>query len=843
MRYRNLIGALAAVALVATGAVSPAVAADAAGGAATGAGTTGASTATAATAATTPNVGIWYATWYSKVPALPITSATGHGASSASQFLADVNADGKDDAVTFDATGAWRVGLSTGTGFAAPSTWVSGHGVGSSERFMADVNGDGRSDAIAYFAADGNGDGQPGDWYVALSSGTSFQQYTLWRANAGAGANARFVADVTGDGRADLATFTNGSGAVNSGTWHVGASSGTGFAAPTTWRTGFGGNTTRQFLADTTGDGKADAVYFAAWDGSWYTTPSTGTSFGTAAAWTTTHGIGSNDQFVTDGNGDGYAEPYVYFHADVTGDGVGGDLIGREYDRALKAISPENIALHTGFGVGATRLLQGNISGDRYGWKATVAFTAGVGGGTWNALRYRSADSVSTNTWAGFPGKPAIRYVPLTLGSYQTYDSGNSAVIDEHLNTISGAEIDWLLLDETNGLNNVSGAILNRAADVAARIAVHNAQPSKRDIRYAFAIGRVQWTGTPVTIEQEAAQTWAEFAGDPTIGGPEHYHEVDGKPLLVVYAPVSTQNAWRSYTGDKSASNHFTVRFASTALPGEYGWQLGPDGSPSNDEVMLTMPGWNNNVPGYTPVSRQNGLYYIEKTWRRVLDRPTPPESVVINSFNEFAEETSVQIADTNGLVAPAEKWINTDGVVDNSMYWNMTKDFVRQLKHPDAVHHAKSDFASTQGAGGWSYEQWTYPSGSRVITPMTWDSANTRWKGTTTWTMVRSDAQHPDVGADAARVYVAPAAGSTVVTGVVSKPQAGGDGVVVRILKNGTQIWPTGTTGTTLTTAAARTFRVPVTVAVGDRLEFVTQARSTAAYDTTAWDATVTYQ
>jgi hypothetical protein len=197
MRYRNLIGALAAVALVATGAVSPAVAADAAGGAATGAGTTGASTATAATAATTPNVGIWYATWYSKVPALPITSATGHGASSASQFLADVNADGKDDAVTFDATGAWRVGLSTGTGFAAPSTWVSGHGVGSSERFMADVNGDGRSDAIAYFAADGNGDGQPGDWYVALSSGTSFQQYTLWRANAGAGANARFVARIS----------------------------------------------------------------------------------------------------------------------------------------------------------------------------------------------------------------------------------------------------------------------------------------------------------------------------------------------------------------------------------------------------------------------------------------------------------------------------------------------------------------------------------------------------------------------------------------------------------------------------------------------------------------------
>lgn len=790
-----------------------------------------------------PDVGIWYATWYSKVAALPGTFATGFGGSSVEQFLADVNGDGKDDAVTFDSSGVWNVGLSTGTSFAAATTWVMGHGLGSSERFMADVNADGKDDAITYFSADGNGDGQPGDWFVALSTGSAFQPYTLWRANTGASASSRYVADVTGDGKADLATFSAGAGTVGSGTWQVGASSGTAFGALATWRTGFGGNTTRQFLADATGDGKADALYFAAWDGSWYVTPSAGSSFGTASAWTTTHGIGSTAQFVTDGNGDGYAEPYVYFPVDVSGDGVGGDLVGREYDRSLTAIAPENIFLNTGFGVGATRILMGDIAGDRYGWKALVDFNAGAAGGTWSAQRYRAADTVSTNTWAGFPGKPAIRYKPLTLGSYQTYDSGTTAVIDEHLATLSGAEIDWLLLDETNGLNNVSGAILNRAADVAARIAAHNAQPSKRDIRYAFAIGRVQWTGDPVTIEQEAAQTWAEFANDPAIGGASNYYQVDGKPLLVVYAPVATQNAWHSYTGDKSATNHFTVRFASSALPGEYGWQLGPDGSPSNDEVMLTMPGWNNNIPGYTPVSRRNGLYYIEKTWRKVLDRATPPEIVVINSFNEFAEETSVQIADTGSLVAPAEKWTNTDGVIDNAMYWNMTKDFVRQLKHPDAVHHAASDFASTQGAGGWRYEQWTYPSSSRVITPMTWNAANSRWVGTTTWAMIKAGTQHPDVGADSARVYVAPSAGTVTVSGVVSKPDAGGDGVVVRILKNNTQIWPSGSTGKTLSTTAASTFLLSVTVAAGDRIVFVTAARASASYDTTAWDATVTYQ
>ena len=154
-------------------------------------------------------------------------------------------------------------------------------------------------------------DGSKGDWYVALSSGSAFQTYALWRSGTGEGTTSRFLADVTGDGRADLATFAAGTGTSTSGTWTVGASSGSSFAAPVTWRTGFGGNTTRQFLADATGDGKADALYYVSSDGTWYLTPSSGTSFGTAALWLSGHGIGSVNQLVSDGNGDGYAEPYT----------------------------------------------------------------------------------------------------------------------------------------------------------------------------------------------------------------------------------------------------------------------------------------------------------------------------------------------------------------------------------------------------------------------------------------------------------------------------------------------------------------------------------------------------
>ncbi|GBF74524.1 hypothetical protein PA598K_02874 [Paenibacillus sp. 598K] len=797
-------------------------------------------TAGGAAASTGTDVGIWYSTWYSKLPDIRGNWLTNFGGSSLNQFVGDVDGDGKADAVTFDAGGVWQAALSNGSAFNAPMQWLAGHGSGSQEQFLADVNGDGRQDAVAYFDSDVSGDGASGDWYVALSTGNGFQSATLWKSGAGHNATRRMLGDVNGDGKADVVVFV---AAISGGAWSVALSNGDVFQTATSWRTNFGGASSNQFLADTNGDGKADAIVYSS-DGNWFHAHSTGSAFAPEAYWTAGHGVGSAAQYAYDGNGDGYADAYVYFNADlISPDGKVGDYIAREYARDLKQMTGGNTLLNSGFGYQATKLMHGNITGDSYGWQASVAFYATSGGGTWKAERYRQADPVANDTWGGFTPKPPIKYRPLTLGSYQTYDSGDAAVIDEHLATISDAEIDWLLLDETNGLNNVSGAILNRAARLAQRIKAWNDNTSNRDIRYAFAIGRVQWTLDPLTIEQEAGQVWDEFANHASYGGPNYYYELNGKPLLVIYAGASVQNAWLSYSGSKTNTNHFTVRFASGAAAGEYGWQLPPTGTVDDNEVMNVMPGWNNHVGNLPIVNRNKGVFYSQLTWERVLNRTVKPDIVMINSFNEFAEDTGVQIADTSGLDATSEKWYNSAGVLDPSMYWNMTKNYIRQLKHPASTSKASVGYSGTQGANGWTYEEWQYSGSTRTVVPMTWSAASNRWTGGASYSLIGRDWQHPDINRQSVRVLTVPTAGTVTVTGNIAKQASGGNGVRVQIRKNDQVIWPNGGGYVTVSDTAGITPFLMTTVSAGDKLQFVLDSNGAIDYDGTNWNPTATYE
>jgi hypothetical protein len=191
------------------------------------------------------------------------------------RFLADLTGDGRADIVGFGEAGVWAA-LNNGNGtFQAPQLVVANFGyqaggwrVERHPRLLADLTGDGRADIIGF--------GGAGVW-VALNNGNgTFQAPQLVVANFGYNAGGwrveqhpRFVADVTGDGRADIVGFGN------AGVW-ISRNNGNGtFQIPQMMTPNFGYNAGGwrverhpRFVADLTGDGKADIVGFGE-DGVW----------------------------------------------------------------------------------------------------------------------------------------------------------------------------------------------------------------------------------------------------------------------------------------------------------------------------------------------------------------------------------------------------------------------------------------------------------------------------------------------------------------------------------------------------------------------------------------------
>jgi hypothetical protein len=187
--------------------------------------------------------------------------------------LGDVNGDGKTDIVAFGENGTF-VSLSTGSGFTAPATWVRSFGRGEKggwwtsqntyPRMVADVNGDGRDDIIGF----GNN-----ATYVALSTGSGFTTPTEWIYDFGVSPTAgswtsydlfpRTVADMNGDGKADIVGF--GRNGVQ-----VASSTGTSFRPPVMWVENYGTqaggwsnyNIFPRVVGDLNGDGRNDIVGF-----------------------------------------------------------------------------------------------------------------------------------------------------------------------------------------------------------------------------------------------------------------------------------------------------------------------------------------------------------------------------------------------------------------------------------------------------------------------------------------------------------------------------------------------------------------------------------------------------
>jgi hypothetical protein len=188
----------------------------------------------------------------------------------------DVNGDGKADALHFDAGGALRVGISTGSSFTTPSIWLQ-HGPSTSEQLQyVDVNGDGKVDALYFDTLRSNG------VWVSLSTGTSFLGAQLWLQHGPSTPDQIQYADVDGDGRADAVYFDT---LRSRGVW-VSRSTGTSFGAGELWLR-HGDSTPDQIkYIDVNGDGKADASYFdTSRSKSVWVSLSNGAAFGNGLLW------------------------------------------------------------------------------------------------------------------------------------------------------------------------------------------------------------------------------------------------------------------------------------------------------------------------------------------------------------------------------------------------------------------------------------------------------------------------------------------------------------------------------------------------------------------------------
>jgi hypothetical protein len=159
--------------------------------------------------------------------------------------------------------------------------------------------------------------------------------------------------------------------------------------------------------------------------------------------------------------------------------------------------------------------------------------------GTWYELYWQTPDS----TWPGQHWALWTRYIP--VGGY--YSSGDPSVVEPQFAQIKAAGIDYVLLDDTNGIWNDNGEIEKNAKSI---FDTDDQLPTDQRVPLAFVLGTWGYS-TAAELQAEADHVWNTYASRPS------YLLWKGKPLLVDYGAYDTTfvpDVVRSWTDP-----HFTL--------------------------------------------------------------------------------------------------------------------------------------------------------------------------------------------------------------------------------------------------------------------------------------------
>jgi hypothetical protein len=149
-------------------------------------------------------------------------------------------------------------------------------------------------------------------------------------------------------------------------------------------------------------------------------------------------------------------------------------------------------------------------------------------------------------------------------------------------------------------------------------------------------------------------------------------------------------------------------------------------------------------------------------------------------------------------------------------------------------VFQASQDFSSSQGHRQWYYQYWD----GRFYYDLAFDGASQFWRGPIPNLEVRRTSQHPAVGMDSVRKWVAPGPGRAEIRGQVRKSDTtGGDGVRAEVLHNARVEWVREIAGTD---GVGHAVELSLDVAAGDAVYFRVNMRGATTNDGTTWDSQV---